>query len=93
MPNCFSPNDDGINDEFRVFPGKNFEVLSFEFRIFDRWGDEMFVTFDPEVGWNGVFRNIERQPAVYVWFVKAQVLVCGSRMVNVFREGGVTIVR
>ncbi|MBK7409489.1 MAG: gliding motility-associated C-terminal domain-containing protein [Saprospirales bacterium] len=93
IPNCFSPNGDGINDVFRVFPGEGFEVLSFEFRIFDRWGDEMYVSFDPEEGWDGVFRGIERQPGVYVWFVKAQVLVCGSQIRDVFREGGVTIVR
>ena len=93
IPNCFSPNGDGVNDEFRVYPGKGFEVLSFEFRIFDRWGDEMFVTFDPADSWNGIFRDIERQPAVYVWFVKAQVLVCGTRVEDVFREGGVRIMR
>ncbi|MBI5917341.1 MAG: gliding motility-associated C-terminal domain-containing protein, partial [Bacteroidetes bacterium] len=93
IPNSFSPNGDGINDDFRVFPGQNFEMLTFEFRVFDRWGDAMFATFDPADGWDGVFREIERQPDVYVWFVKAKVLVCGAREVDVFREGGVTIMR
>ncbi|MBK9013689.1 MAG: gliding motility-associated C-terminal domain-containing protein [Saprospiraceae bacterium] len=82
-----------MNDDFRVFPGQNFEMLTFEFRVFDRWGDAMFTTFDPADGWDGVFREIERQPDVYVWFVKATVLVCGTRKVDVFREGGVTIMR
>lgn len=93
IPNCFTPNGDGINDVFRVFPGKSFEVISFEFRIFDRWGDEMFATFDATAGWDGVYRGIQRQPAVYVWFVKAKVLVCGAREIDVFREGGITIVK
>lgn len=93
IPNCFSPNGDGINDVFQVFPGRDFEILSFEFRVFDRWGDAMFTTFDPAVGWDGVFREVQKQPEVLVWFVKAQVLVCGSQVVDVFREGGVTIVR
>ena len=93
IPNCFTPNGDGINDVFRVFPGKSFEVISFEFRIFDRWGDEMFATFDATAGWDGVYRGVQRQPAVYVWFVKAKVLVCGAREIDVFREGGITIVK
>jgi gliding motility-associated-like protein len=93
VPNSFSPNGDGINDEFRVFPAPHFEVLSFEFRVFDRWGDEQFVTFNPEVGWDGIYRETDRQIDVHVWFLKAQVLVCGSRVVDVFKEGGVTIVK
>lgn len=93
IPNCFSPNNDGINDEFRVYPGNDFEVISFEFKVFDRWGDAMFATTDPAIGWDGLHRGVQMQPAVFVWYVKAKVLVCGSREVNVFKEGGITIVR
>lgn len=93
VPNGFSPNDDGINDEFRVFFGEDFEVLSFEFRVFDRWGDAMFMTTKMDGAWDGVYRGIEMQPAVYAWFVKAKVQLCGGRVVDVFRKGDVTIVR
>ncbi|MCU0346123.1 MAG: gliding motility-associated C-terminal domain-containing protein [Saprospiraceae bacterium] len=93
VPNTFSPNGDGINDEFRAFPVPGFEVQSFELRVFDRWGDEQFVSFDPEAGWDGIVRETERQPAVHVWFVKATVAGCGGQVKNVYREGGVTIMR
>ncbi len=93
VPNSFSPNGDGINDDFRVFMAPHAELLSFEFRVFDRWGDEQFATFDVEKGWDGTYRETQRQIDVHVWFVKAQVTVCGSRVVNVFKEGGVTIMR
>ncbi len=93
VPNSFSPNGDGINDVFRVFPGQDFEVLSFEFRIFDRWGDAMYMTTTMDGAWDGVFRGIEMQPAVYAWFVKAKVQLCGGRIIDVFRKGDVTIVR
>ncbi|MBK8562300.1 MAG: gliding motility-associated C-terminal domain-containing protein [Saprospiraceae bacterium] len=93
VPNSFSPNGDGINDDFRVFLAPHVDLLSFEFRVFDRWGDEQFATFDPELGWDGIYRETDRQIDVHVWFVKAKVAVCGSRVVNVFKEGGVTIVK
>ena len=87
------PNGDGVNNEFLVFPGHDFEMISFEFRVFDRWGDAMFVTEDVTEGWNGIFRAIEMQPAVYVWYVRAKVLVCDGRVLELFRKGDVTIVR
>lgn len=93
IPNCFSPNADGVNDKFQVFPGQDFEILSFEFRIFDRWGDALFMTADPAVGWNGIHRGIEMQPAVYGWYVIARLRLCGGRELDVFKKGGVTIVR
>ncbi len=93
VPNSFSPNYDGINDLFRVFPGVDFKVNSFEFRVFDRWGDMMFGTTNLEEGWNGMYKEVQKQPSVYVWYLKAKVELCGGREIDIFREGGVTIVR
>ncbi|MCF8245673.1 MAG: gliding motility-associated C-terminal domain-containing protein [Saprospiraceae bacterium] len=92
VPNAFSPNGDGINDEFRVYLAEGAELLSFEFLVFDRWGDLLFTTTDPATGWNGVFREEPMKPAVMVWYVKAQVAVCG-RIIGVFRKGGVMVMR
>jgi gliding motility-associated-like protein len=91
-PNVFSPNGDGINDEFRVYPAEGAEVLKFELWVFDRWGDLLFMTPNPAVGWNGVFREEQMDPGVMVWYVKASVVFCG-RTVEVFLEGDVTVVR
>ena len=47
IPNVFSPNGDGINDFF--FPqGVNFNIKSI--KIYNRWGQEIFITVDP---WDG----------------------------------------
>lgn len=93
IPNCFSPNDDGFNDVFMVFPGPDFEVVSFEFKIFDRWDDMMFGTEEVTEGWDGIYRGVQKQPAVYVWYVKATIGLCDGRQVEFFKEGGVTIIR
>ena len=92
VPNVFSPNGDGENDEFRVYPAKGAEVLKFELRVFDRWGNLLFMTLNPEAGWNGIFRNEQMDPGVMVWYVKADVAFCG-RVVELFLKGDVTVVR
>ncbi|MBK6904137.1 MAG: gliding motility-associated C-terminal domain-containing protein [Saprospirales bacterium] len=63
IPNCFTPNGDGINDVFRVFPGKSFEVISFEFRIFDRWGmrcSPLSMLRQAGTGFTGGFKDSRR---------------------------------
>lgn len=49
VPNAFSPNGDGINDEFEIAYDCNFS--SFDFRIFDRWGNLVFQSSEPNFRW------------------------------------------
>lgn len=70
MPNAFTPNDDGVNDVF--FPkviGVNIDT--YEFKIFDRWGDLIFESTNPLVGWNGIANKGKKvaQNDTYVWKV------------------------
>jgi gliding motility-associated-like protein len=51
LPNTFSPNGDGVNDLFGPFPYAFIE--SVDFRVFDRWGLEVFSTEDKNLNWNG----------------------------------------
>lgn len=50
IPNAFSPNNDGIDE---IFSGKGDNVYSYEMRIFNRWGENIFTTTDLNNGWNG----------------------------------------
>ncbi len=52
LPNTFTPNDDGANDTYRPFPGWRF-VERVDMQIFNRWGNLVFATTDPELNWNG----------------------------------------
>jgi gliding motility-associated-like protein len=56
IPNAFSPNNDGINDEFRSF-GPLGGRQDFELAVFARWGDRVFYSNDPNEGWNGRQHN------------------------------------
>lgn len=51
IPSSFSPNADRINDAFHIVPNKAFD--QFAFQIFDRWGNLIFESSDPNFKWYG----------------------------------------
>lgn len=73
IPNAFTPNADGINDEF--YPvGRNLEFGNdYEFSIYDRWGSLIWLSNTPYQGWDGTVRELSptslevAQIDVYVW--------------------------
>ncbi|MDO8367946.1 MAG: gliding motility-associated C-terminal domain-containing protein [Saprospiraceae bacterium] len=52
LPNAFTPNGDGANDLYTPFPGWRF-IQSIDMQIFNRWGNLVFQTTDPNISWNG----------------------------------------
>ena len=93
IPNSFSPNHDGINDEFRIFQNNDFTIKTYECKIFDRWGDMVFGSTDPAIGWDGRFRKQQMQTGIYIWYVKAVLEYCDGREVDFYEEGELVIIR
>lgn len=52
LPNVFTPNADGINDLFKPFPYKFVEKI--DLTIYNRWGNIVFKTEEPDINWNGL---------------------------------------
>jgi len=50
IPTAFTPDGNGISDIFFV---RIAEVMDFELIIFDRWGEQLFISRDVFVGWDG----------------------------------------
>jgi gliding motility-associated-like protein len=69
-PSAFSPNGDGRNDQFR--PLISGALKSYEFSIYNRWGDLVFHTKNKQAGWNGMYRNKQQETGVFVWVCKYQ---------------------
>ena len=68
VPNAFTPNNDGKNDVFKV---AGYDNLSFfRFRIYNRWGTEVFFSSLPEKGWNGFLKGQLQPQGVYVWILE-----------------------
>ncbi len=71
LPNAFSPNNDGTNDElFLIY--KSIEEL-YTYKIYNRWGQEIFdAEGDLTRGWDGTYNGTDQEVGVYVAHVKAR---------------------
>ena len=91
VPNVFSPNGDGVNDEFRVTASVQLDY--FELHLYDRWGDELRKFESIEETWDGSFLGQDMNPGVYVWWLKAAGEGCDGRFEETLMKGDVTIVK
>jgi gliding motility-associated-like protein len=66
IPNVFTPNADGNNDEFLVY-GTGITELQME--IFDRWGEKLYTSNDQLKGWNGSYLDVLCKNDVYVYLI------------------------
>ncbi|HEU4471893.1 MAG TPA: PKD domain-containing protein, partial [Flavisolibacter sp.] len=86
IPSAFTPNGDGKNDLLRVLGP---DIAELDFRIFNRWGEMVFLTRDKSRGWDGSFRGKPLTTGSYVYL--ASILKKdGSRIT---KRGMVTIIR
>jgi len=89
IPNAFSPNDDGLNDEFKVIT--NAILDGFQMQIFNRWGQLIFETTDQYKGWNGYYKNNMAEVGSYVWRINYNYNLDGSKK-NSIKTGTVTLI-
>jgi gliding motility-associated-like protein len=72
LPNSFSPDGNGKNDIFHpIYPYRDIQRV--DMRIFNRWGDPVFKTEDPEIGWNGKRDNAGPDSPEGVYFYVCKV--------------------
>ncbi len=71
IPNAFSPNGDGQNDKLYV---RGNCIKEFIFAIYDRWGEKIFETSDINEGWNGKYKGIDMNSAVFVYHATGEFL-------------------
>ena len=71
IPNTFTPNNDRINDEWNWVGGCKPE--SFTLEVFDRFGEVIFATKDPQLSWDGTFSGVSCPPGVYAYRVGYQL--------------------
>lgn len=88
IPNVFSPNEDGRNDQFEVYPGKG-AVGLVGMDIYDRWGGLVYQSTNGNAAWDGTVQGTRAKPAVYTYVVTVQWL--DGRVTR--HEGDVTLVR
>ncbi|MBS1645664.1 MAG: gliding motility-associated C-terminal domain-containing protein [Bacteroidetes bacterium] len=87
IPSGFTPNGDGRNDVFKVV-NPSFQRLT-EFRVFNRWGQEVFSTNDINKGWDGKWKGVDQPIGTYQYLIRL-ANVDGKAEVY---KGDVTLVR
>jgi gliding motility-associated-like protein len=90
IPNTFTPNDDGTNDEFFPVLTGNFSPKNYSFEIFDRWGALLYRSNNPyETKWNGYYKNEICKDDVYVW----KLNITNSKGKKLDKAGHVTLMK
>ena len=87
LPNVFSPNGDGLNDQFTVYGTVAVDAIE-SLKVFDRWGNLVFHSQnvpigDTSFGWDGNFKGQPCNPAVFtavakIRFIDNQTIVFGG---------------
>lgn len=92
IPNAFSPNGDGVNDNLTVF-GNN--IKEYEIFIYNRWGEEIYHSTNLEelsnelLGWDGTYKGEPQPSGVFAYLVKAVTFTDESLL----KKGNITLIR
>jgi gliding motility-associated-like protein len=70
IPNAFTPNNDGVNDQFKMF-GELSNIYFLDISVFDRWGEKVFESNDPNFEWDGTYRGEPAPIGVYIYVATA----------------------
>ncbi len=86
VPDFFSPDSDGRNDRFRLF--YNGTITDYTMMVYDRWGQKVFTSDDPQEGWDGTKDGTPQPADVYLYLAKFR-----QDGIELQEDGEVTLVR
>lgn len=78
VPNAFSPNNDGLNDKFG--PVMNNWPQGYAMRIFNRWGQMIYVTYKEGQQWDGTYNGQPADMGTYYYDIDGECSVTGEQM-------------
>ncbi len=95
VPNVFTPNGDGYNDVFKI---RNSNVSEFTFRVFNRWGTQIYETTAPEIAWDGKTTAGLPAPAGTYFYTLDAKLASGNDIAifqdkETLEKGTITLIR
>ena len=89
IPTAFSPNGIGnsANNVYQIIVGK--DILSINFKVFDRWGATIFESEDKKFQWNGKYKGLDCNMGIYPYFIDVNY-IDGK---NIILNGNITLIR
>jgi len=92
VPNTFSPNNDGDNDNFQAFKAQDLNIVDFDLSVFDKWGNIVYQNSDMSKTWDGRNNSENVQTGVYIWKYKITANFCDEE-ISLNKMGSVTLLR
>ena len=86
VPNAFSPNNDGENDTLYVRGRPAYQI---EFRVYNRWGENVFYSNDLNHGWDGTYKGEKLPPDVYDYYLIVQCIDENKKQI----QGNITLLK
>ncbi len=86
VPNVFTPNGDGTNDIFNI---NEVNVNSMQMKVFNRWGQMIFLSTNLANGWDGKFDGVPQPIETYVYEIKV-TFIDGTYLE---KKGNLTLLR
>ena len=69
-PNSFTPDGDAFNNTWRVFIS-NISMDNFSLEIFNRWGELIWESKNPDAAWDGTYGGKLIENGTYIWKMRA----------------------
>lgn len=86
VPNAFTPRRFGINSVVQV---RGYGIAKMVFRIYNRWGEKVFETNNPQQGWDGTYKGVLQPMDVYAYTLE----VVFSDGTKASKKGDITLIR
>ena len=70
VPNAFTPDGDEHNNMFNPVFTSGFDPLTYQFDVYDRWGEIIFSSQNPQIGWDGYLNFVKCQEGMYMYNIR-----------------------
>ncbi len=87
---CFYTNGNGRNEHFKALNINGINIADYELRVYNRWGEIVFITTEPNMGWDGNYKGRRLNTDSFVWHVK---YFKTNDAKPVFKKGLITLIR
>jgi gliding motility-associated-like protein len=88
FPTAFTPNNDGLNDFFGAI-GNISSIQLYELKVFNRWGEMVFYSTNPQIKWSGKIKDLLAPVGTYTWI--SQYTLVGREPNS--KHGSITLIR
>jgi len=90
IPNTFTPDGNEHNQYFLPVITSGVDLFNYKMTIYNRWGEVIWESLDPKVGWDGTYNNILCPDGSYTWVLEFKVIDTDEKKEY---HGNLTIIR